>query len=130
MRTLTLAFLLTAAIPLVGAGCSGGSGSGSVKGAGNPSTAVVSCEWKTSTCDEYGGTVDPTFATNLQTTCVMHGVAYATAPCPSANEVPGYCDLGTTGGMTSHYHYYSPAYDATSAQADCAGFGVGTSWVP
>jgi hypothetical protein len=120
MRHIVIASLAT----LLLAACGGSSTSKSTPDGG---TTTVSCVWGAGTCDQYGGTIDPTFAENLSTVCAQHGVAYATGPCPSVNQVAGYCDLGTNGGMSSSYHYYSPTYDGTSAQADCSGLGT---WVP
>lgn len=125
MRLTVLASLAT----LLLAACGGSSSSKSTPGG---TTAFVSCDWGATagTCDQYGGTIDPTFATNLQTTCAQHGVAYATGPCPTASQIPGHCDLGTTGGTSSSLYYYSPTFDLAGAQADCAGHGAGTGWVP
>jgi hypothetical protein len=119
MRKLILAFVTS----LVVAGCSNSTN-------GDSGPAIVSCVWGAGTCDQYGGTLDANFAANLETICIEHGVAFAAAACPAASQVPGHCDLGTTGGMTSWYFYYSPTYDATSAQADCEGSVVGVTWVP
>jgi hypothetical protein len=96
---------------------------------GTPSAAMVSCDWGIGTCDQYTGAVDATFSNNLQITCTAHGVAFATGTCPAANQV-GHCDLGTTNGIANSYYYYSPTYDAATAQADCLGHGVGATWVP
>lgn len=122
MRKLFLA--LAASVFVVG--CSSGS-----SGGGSPvaSSTVISCLWG-ATCDQYSGTIDPTFSTNLQTTCGMHGVAYATSACPAANQVAGHCDFGTSNGMSNTYYYYSPTWDSASAQADCQGNVVGATWVP
>jgi hypothetical protein len=90
----------------------------------------VSCVWGNGTCDQYAGTIDPTFASNLATTCGMHGVTYATAACPSTNQVAGHCVLANASGMTNSLYYYSPTYDATTAQADCLSAVVGVTWVP
>lgn len=120
MRTLALAF----AASLLVAGCSG-----TTSDAGG-TTSVVSCDWGTGLCDQYGGTIDPTFAANLQTTCGQHGVAFANAPCPTVNQVAGHCALASSGGMTSSVYYYSPTYDSATAQVECESPVVGVTWVP
>jgi hypothetical protein len=128
MRTLSLAVLpLLASIAI--AGCSGG-GSASSSTPNGGANAIVSCNWGNGLCDQYAGTIDPTFATNLATTCGMYGVAYATAACPSTNQVAGHCALSNANGATSSLYYYSPTYDATTAQADCLSAVVGVTWVP
>jgi hypothetical protein len=119
MRVLITASVLS----LVVAGCNGSTSNGSPPEVG---TTIVSCDWG-GTCDQYSGAIDPTFAANLQTTCATHGVAFATAPCPTASRVPGYCDLGTSSGVANTYFYYAPTYDPTTASAACEGNGV---WVP
>jgi len=126
MRTHFLIFVASALF--MGCGSSNGGSSGGIPATGG-STAIVSCEWGTGTCDQYSGTIDPFFATSLQTTCNDHGVAFATTTCPAANQV-GHCDLGTSSGMANSYFYYAPTYDAATAQADCQGHGVGATWVP
>src|SRR5512133_926362 len=111
MRKLILTLAATALV----SGCNSSSGGGTASSSSS-GASTISCQWGADTCDEYGGKIDPTFSSIIQTTCKMHGVAFANAPCPSANQVPGYCDFGTTDGRTSHYLYYSPTYNATSAQ--------------
>jgi hypothetical protein len=123
MRNLVLA--ITASFVLFGCGSSGSGGSPAPQGA----STVISCFWG-STCDQYSGTVDPTFASNIQTTCGMHGVAFSASACPTASQVVGHCDFGTSSGVNSSYYYYSPTYDAASAQADCVGNVIGVAWVP
>jgi hypothetical protein len=122
MRNLVLA--IAASIFVVGCGSHKNGGSPSPGGA-----STISCLWG-STCDQYSGTIDPTFATNLQTTCAQHGVAFATAACPTVNQVAGHCNYGTSNGISDSYYYYSPTYDTASAQADCQGNVVGVAWVP
>ncbi|MGB8931068.1 MAG: hypothetical protein WCC48_07455 [Anaeromyxobacteraceae bacterium] len=130
MRIPTIAVM--ASMLVVGCSSSSGGGEGSLPftGSGVSGGAIVSCDWGAGTCDQYSGTIDPTFAANLQTTCSQHGVAFATAACPATNQIAGHCDLATSGGMTNSYFYYSPTYDATTAQADCGGNVVGVTWVP
>jgi hypothetical protein len=125
MRHLLLALAATAF--LVGCSPSSSSSGGSLPPGAAPT--LISCFWGT-TCDQYSGTIDPTFAANLQTTCGMHGVAYATAACPTANQVAGHCDYGTSNGMNDAYYYYSPTFDTASAKAECQGIVVGATWVP
>ena len=124
MRKLVLAI----AASMLVVGCSPSSRKG-----GSPApvadTAVISCVWG-ATCDQYAGAIDPTFAANLQSTCAMHGEAFATSACPTANQVAGHCDYGTSNGISSAYFYYSPAFDAASAQAECQGNVVGVAWAP
>ncbi|HSM91742.1 MAG TPA: hypothetical protein VLT47_02585 [Anaeromyxobacteraceae bacterium] len=131
MRNLVLAIAAAIAASMTVSGCgksSGGTSSSSIP-TGGGTTSLVSCVWTGGTCDQYGGTVDPTFAANLQTTCSMHGVAFASAACPATNQVAGHCDLGTKDGRTSSYFYYAPKYDSASAKADCTANVVGVAWV-
>ena len=123
MRTLVLALAATAVITA----CSNSSPANS---AAPPvvSKAVVSCDWG-GTCDQYSG-ADPTFATNLEATCKMYGTAFAQADCPTTNQVAGHCQIATSNGTTNDYFYYSPKFDAASAQADCTSAVVGVKWVP
>jgi hypothetical protein len=125
MRNLVLA--IVASVFVVGCGSNTSGSGGSPPTAGAPT--AISCVWG-STCDQYAGTIDPTFAANLQTTCGMHGVAFATTACPSANQLAGHCDFGTSNGLSNAYYYYSPTFDAASAQAECQGIVVGATWVP
>jgi hypothetical protein len=125
MRKLVLTF----ATSLFIAACGGSSSDGGTSPVPPTTASTVSCVWKAGTCDQYSGGVDATFSTNLQITCAGHGTAYSTGACPTANQV-GHCDLGTTNGLANSYYYYSPTYDAATAQADCLGHGVGATWVP
>lgn len=124
-----LVFALAASTLVAACGSSNGGSAEAPPAPGTPSAAIVSCDWGIDTCDQYTGAVDATFSTNLKTTCTMHGVAFAAGTCPTANQV-GHCDLGTTDGIANSYYYYSPTYDAATAKADCAGHGVGATWVP
>jgi len=121
MRNLVLAFAATILI----AAC----GKSSEPGATAPVSTTISCFWGT-TCDQYSGTIDSTFAANLETTCQQHGTAFAQSACPAADQVAGHCDFGTSNGMSSSYYYYAPTYDAASAQEDCVSPVIGVQWVP
>ena len=102
----------------------------SAPGAPQGSAAVASCLWTADTCDQYGGTVDPTFLANLETTCGMHGTAFASGPCPTANQVSGHCQFAAIDGRTDGYYYYAPTYDSASARTDCLSGVIGVTWIP
>ena len=121
MRSLVIAFAATMLISACG--------KSSDSGTAAPASTTVSCSWG-ATCDQYSGTVDPTFAANLEMTCNQFGTAFAQSSCPAANQVAGHCDLGTSSGMSNSYFYYAPTFDSASAQADCTSAVVGVTWVP
>jgi hypothetical protein len=130
MRHLAAAF--AASILIAACGSSNGGDAGGTAPpppATGGTAATVSCTWSAGTCDQYTGQIDPFFASSLQMTCKTYGTSFASSACAPANRV-GACDLGSSSGMANVYVYYAPAYDAASAQADCAGHGVGATFIP
>lgn len=99
------------------AACGGGSGDGNV---------TRSCHFTAlDTCTAITGPASVLDAGGLnQASCESDGGTYV-ASCPTASRV-GRCSASASeGGVTvsGTESYYSPTFDATSAQADCASQG-------